>query len=51
VFEATYELVLTPAWSSQPDVQVILQPGGSTSLSASTVLGIRIDLIFSAGSL
>jgi porin len=46
VFEAAYKLVLTPAWSFQPDVQVILHPGGTSELPTATVLGIRLNLIF-----
>ncbi len=46
VLEATYKLIVTPAWSFQPGVQVILHPGGSSALPTATVLGLRVDLLF-----
>jgi carbohydrate-selective porin OprB len=46
VFEATYKLAITPAWSLQPDLQLVFHPGGSTATPRATVLGLRIDVFF-----
>lgn len=46
VVELTYKLVLSPWWNFQPDVQVVIHPGGSTSIPDAVVVGIRLDLFF-----
>lgn len=46
LFEAVYKVAVTPACSIEPDVQVVLQPGGRTALPTATVLGVRFNLIF-----
>jgi porin len=46
VIEVTYKITFAPWLSVQPDVQVILHPGGSTALPDATVVGIRIDVLF-----
>jgi porin len=46
VFEATYKIAISPWWSLQPDLQVIVHPGGSTAIRNAVVLAIRIDLLF-----
>ena len=46
VFEATYKIAITPAWSVQPDVQYVAHPGGTTADTNATVVGIRVDLNF-----
>ncbi|MEK7707009.1 MAG: carbohydrate porin [Verrucomicrobiota bacterium] len=44
--EITYQIVLTPWWSLQPDFQYIFHPGGSTALQDSVVLGLRTTISF-----
>ena len=46
VIEVTVKIAFAPWLSVQPDVQVILHPGGSTALPDATVVGIRIDVLF-----
>ena len=46
VIETTYRLAVTPAWSFQPCVQVVLHPGGSSRVPDATVVGVRVDLLF-----
>ena len=46
VIEATYKIVITPAWSLQPDVQYIVHPGGTTAETNATVIGLRVDVNF-----
>lgn len=46
VFEATYKVVVTPAWSLQPDLQYVMHPGGSGQIHNALVLGLRVDLTF-----
>lgn len=46
VVEATYTIAVTPAWSFQPDVQVVFHPGGSTRVPTATILGLRVNLLF-----
>jgi porin len=44
--EATYEAQLTPWFELQPDVQFIVQPGGSTALPGALVLGLSATIDF-----
>jgi len=46
VFEATYKVVVTPAWSVQPDLQYVMHPGGSSLVDNAVVIGLRVDLTF-----
>lgn len=46
VIEATYQCQVTPWFIVQPDIQYILNPGGSTSLSNAFVLGGRCSIVF-----
>jgi len=45
-FEATYKAQLTPWFSIQPDLQYIVQPGGSTALGNALVAGLSVSLAF-----
>jgi porin len=44
--EVTYQIVLTPWWSVQPDFQYIFHPGGSKALKDAVVVGLRTTLAF-----
>ena len=44
--EATYEAQLTPWFELQPDLQFVVQPGGSTALPAALVLGLSATIDF-----
>ena len=44
--EATYEFLLTPWWSVQPDFQWIHHPGGSRALDDAVVVGVRTRITF-----
>jgi porin len=44
--ELTYQANLTPWLSVQPDIQVILNPGGSSELSTAVVTGLRVGITF-----
>ncbi len=44
--EATYFAQITPWWSVQPDLQVIVHPGGSSALPTAVVLGCRTVINF-----
>lgn len=46
VFEATWKVMVTPAWSLQPGLQYLWHPGGSSQVDDATVLGIRTDINF-----
>ncbi len=46
VFEATYQAQLTPWFALQPDLQFILQPGGSTTLGNALVIGLSASVDF-----
>jgi len=46
VIEVTYKITVTQWLSVQPDLQVVVHPGGSTALPNATVLGIRVDVLF-----
>jgi porin len=46
VIEATYELQLTPWFEVQPDLQFIIQPGGSTALANALVIGLSATIDF-----
>jgi len=46
VLEATYKIVLSPAWNFQPGLQYVFHPGGSSALPNATIVGLRIDLLF-----
>lgn len=46
VVEVTYKITLTPWLMVQPDLQVIVHPGGSTAIPDAVVLGIRLDVLF-----
>ena len=44
--EATYQAQLTPWFEIQPDLQLIVQPGGSTSIPNALVLGLSATIDF-----
>ncbi|MBI5395520.1 MAG: carbohydrate porin [Verrucomicrobia bacterium] len=44
--EVTYQIVLTPWWSLQPDFQYIFHPGGSKALKNAVVAGLRTQISF-----
>lgn len=46
VFEATYQAQLTPWLSLQPDVQFIVQPGGSTGAPNALLIGMSAAISF-----
>lgn len=46
VFEATYQISLGPWLTVQPDVQFIVQPGGSDALKNALVVGLSASLDF-----
>lgn len=46
VFEATYQAQLTPWLSLQPDVQFIVQPGGSTAVPNALLIGMSAAISF-----
>ena len=46
VIEATYKAQITPWWIVQPDVQVVLTPGGEKTSSTAVVVGIRTSVSF-----
>lgn len=46
VVEATYELQVTPWFELQPDIQLVLQPGGSTALADALVIGLSATIDF-----
>jgi porin len=44
--EVTYQIVLAPWWSVQPDFQYIFHPGGSKALKDAIVVGLRTQITF-----
>jgi porin len=46
VVEATYEAQLTPWFELQPDIQFVIQPGGSTALANALVIGLSATIDF-----
>lgn len=46
VVEASYQAVVRPYWSVQPDFQVIVHPGGTAAYHDAVVLGLRSVLTF-----
>ncbi len=46
VIEATYKAQLTPWWMVQPDLQIILTPGGEKNSGNAVVLGLRTAVSF-----
>jgi len=44
--EVTYQIVLAPWWSVQPDFQYIFHPGGSKALKDAVVVGLRTQIAF-----
>lgn len=46
VIEATYKAQLTPWWTLQPDLQIILTPGGEKNCDRAVVLGLRTAVSF-----
>jgi porin len=46
VVEASYQAVLAPWWSVQPDLQAIFHPGGSSAINDALVLGVRSVVSF-----
>lgn len=46
VLEAFYSFRPTDWWSIQPDIQWIVNPGGSAALSDALVVGIRTSIVF-----
>lgn len=44
IIEAAYQAVLTPWLSVQPDVQYVIDPGGSRIVSDAVVLGLRMKV-------
>jgi porin len=46
VVEATYQAVVTPWLSVQPDVQYVIQPGADRGLGNALVVGCRVSVVF-----
>jgi porin len=46
VFEVSYQAQLSPWLSVQPDLQYIIQPGGSTAIPNALVIGVSVGLDF-----
>jgi porin len=53
VFEATYSYQVTPWWTLQPDLQIVINPGAgipsafsSTSLKNDVIGGVRATIVF-----
>lgn len=46
VFEATYQAQLTPWFALQPDLQFVVQPGGSADLGDALVVGLSASISF-----
>lgn len=46
VVEATYQMQLTPWFELQPDLQFVIQPGGSTALANALVIGLSATIDF-----
>jgi porin len=44
--ELTYEMNINAWWTIQPDLQVILHPGGSSAIRNAVVVGLRTTIIF-----
>jgi porin len=46
VFEASYQWQISPWVAVQPDLQYIVQPGGSTAIPNALVLGLSVSVDF-----
>lgn len=46
IFEATYQCQLSPWCTVQPDLQFVLQPGGSTAIRNALVIGLSVAIDF-----
>lgn len=46
VFEASYQVQVSPWFTVQPDLQYIVQPGGSTAIPNALVLGLSVAIDF-----
>ncbi|MGA0093493.1 MAG: carbohydrate porin [Chthoniobacterales bacterium] len=46
VFEASYQCQISPWFAIQPDLQYIVQPGGSTAIPNALVLGLSVSVDF-----
>ena len=46
VIEATYEAQIAPWFELQPDIQLVVQPGGSTALPSALVIGLSATIDF-----
>jgi porin len=46
VVETTYRVQICPWWTVQPDLQYIIQPGGSTTSHNALILGCRSSILF-----
>jgi porin len=46
IFEASYQAQISPWCAVQPDIQYILQPGGSTAIPNALVLGLSVSVDF-----
>ena len=46
VIEGSYQAILKPYWSVQPDLQVIVHPGGSSQYADALVSGVRSVVTF-----
>ena len=46
VIEASYQAIIQAYWAVQPDMQVIVHPGGSSQFGDALVLGLRTVLTF-----
>ncbi len=44
--EVSYSAQIAPWWTVQPDLQIILHPGGSSAIPDALVLGCRTTIIF-----
>jgi len=46
VVEFTYQAQITPWFELQPDLQMVVQPGGSTAIPGALVLGLSATIDF-----
>jgi porin len=46
VLEATYSVPINSHWQMQPDLQWVIQPGGSDRYHNAVVLGVRSTVTF-----
>ena len=46
VVEATWREEVAPWWSLQPDVQMIVHPGGASTEDSLFIVGLRTEIVF-----